>query len=431
MNYKASNKSKQYLNLYFQVHQPRRLRRFQFFDIGSGISYFDDSLNENILQRIARDCYIPANELLLKLIHKYPSVRITFSISGMALEQFQEYAPAVLDSFRTLAATGKVEFLGETYYHSLSFLTDKNEFIAQVGKHKQKIEELIGVSPSVFRNTELIYSDTIGSMMYDLGFKGIYLDGIEGILKGRSPNKVYTHLDKDLMLFPRNYALSDDIAFRYSDPNWNQWPLTPGKFVNWLQQIPAEQNYIGLGMDYETFGEHQKASGGIFKFLEQVISILANLRQFGFINPSEVVKRESAEDILSTSKIISWADQARDLSAWLGNDLQRDAFDSLNKLHHDIIDTNNADLIDDYRHLQTSDHFYYMSTKKSDDGNVHQYFSPYSSPYEAFMNYMNVVADLEWRVKKEIEKQALKFKTQQMESLVTMGINNPSLIGSS
>jgi alpha-amylase len=399
MNSKASTELQQHLNLYFQVHQPRRLSKYQFFDIGSQTPWFDDALNKSIIRRVAHECYLPANKMLLRLIRKYPHLRITFSISGVALDQLQHYAPDVLESFRMLAATGAVEFLGETYYHSLSFLMEKDEFVHQVKQHRQKVVDLLGVLPMVFRNTELIYSDAIGKTVYDLGFDGIYLDGIERVLKGRPASKLYRHPESDLILFPRNYSLSDDIAFRYSDRSWAQWPLTPGKFVGWLNNIPADQNFISLGMDYETFGEHQKSNGGIFQFIEQSISTLAKLKRFRFTNPSEAIKSISADHTLSTAKMISWADEAKDLSAWLGNDLQRDAFDSLNKLHDAILDTDDADLINDYRYLQTSDHFYYMSTKKDADGNVHQYFSHYSSPYEAFMNYMNVLADLEFKLK--------------------------------
>lgn len=388
-----------YLNLYFQVHQPRRLGKFQFFDIGSDKSYFDDELNKDILVRITQHCYLPANEMLLRLIDKYPHVRATFSISGVALEQFQRYAPEVIDSFKKLASTGAVEFLGETYYHSLSFFTDKYEFFIQAAHHQKAMIDLLGVKPAVFRNTELIYSDELGQAVSSLGYKGIYLDGIESVLKGRPVNRLYKHPKSDLVLFPRNYTLSDDIAFRYSDKNWSQWPLTPDKFINWLNQIPAGQNFTSLGMDYETFGEHQKAGEGIFQFFEEVISAVAQREGFIFTTPSEAIKLNMDKEVLPVSRLISWADREKDLSAWLGNDIQRDAFDSLNKLYSPVMNSGSSDLINDYRNLQTSDHFYYMSTKGLEDGEVHQYFSPYNSPYEAFMNYMNVLTDLELRAK--------------------------------
>jgi len=399
--------------LYFQIHQPRRLKNFHFFDIGSNGSYFDDELNKDILARVARNCYLPMNKLLLRLIKKYPQIRITFSITGVALDQLQKHASAVVDSFRALAATGAVEFLGETYYHSLSFLINRTEFATQIEKHREKIIELFGIQPVTFRNTELAYSDAIGTVVCDLGFKGIYLDGIDSILHGRSPNYLYKHPLSDLVLIPRNYRLSDDIAFRYADKNWVSWPLTAKTFVSWLKSIPNEENFICLGIDYETFGEHQMAQDGIFEFMEDVISSVAKLKQFGFATPTEAIKFLPATDAISTTKVISWADQARDLSAWVGNDMQRDAFDTLMKLYPKVMNTSNEAFINTYRHLQTSDHFYYMSTKKDEDGDVHQYFSPYSSPYEAFMNYMNVLADVELRIRNLQAKLNQKTKLER------------------
>lgn len=401
--------SKKYLNLYFQVHQPRRLRKYHFFDIGSNSSYFDDILNKHVMVRVAQDCYGPANRMLLRLLKQFPSLRITFSLSGVVLGQLQEYAPSVLHTFRDLAATGKVEFLGETYYHSLSFLTDREEFTHQVEQHRQKIHHLLGVYPRIFRNTELIYNDEIGKVVADLGFKGVYVDGIEKLLKGRRENSLYSHPDENLVLFPRNYKLSDDIAFRYSDRGWSEYPLTADKFFRWLERIPENEGFISLGMDYETFGEHQKANSGIFSFFEQTITKIATDEKFVFVTPSEATEFLPAGQIASTSRVISWADEARDLSAWLGNHMQRDAFDSLKKLHDSIIESDNEKLMEDYRYLQTSDHFYYMSTKKNADGNVHQYFSPYQSPYEAFMNFMNVLADLEIRVRAD-RRRKQKFR---------------------
>lgn len=390
-----------YLNLYFQVHQPKRLAKFHFFDVGSGRSYFDDKSNREILLRIAEQCYLPANELLLKLIRKFPGFRVTFSISGVAMEQFQEYAPSVIKSFRRLAHTGAVEFLAETYYHSLSYFIDREEFIAQMLLHRQKLYELTGFHAEIARNTELVYSDDIGSTLADLNFRGVYIDGIQQVLGGRSPNAVYRHPTADLALFPRNFRLSDDIAFRYSDKNWNEWPLTGEKFASWLHRQGPEEKLVCLGMDYETFGEHKKADSGIFDFLRDLVASVARTGSLTFATPSEVINALSPNETVTTTKAISWADEARDLSAWIGNNMQRDAFDSLYKFHSSIVESENAELIEAYRHLQTSDHFYYMSTKDGCDGNVHRYFSPYASPYEAFMNYMNVVADIELRLKRE------------------------------
>lgn len=404
------NSDKQYLNLYFQVHQPRRLRKFPFFDVGSDNSYFDDELNEKIVRRIAGECYLPANGLLLELIAMNPELKITFSVSGVALEQFEQFAPAVLKSFRQLAETGSVEFLGETYHHSLSYFISHEEFVEQISLHRRKLHKLLGVEPTFFRNTELIYSDDIGKTVADLGFAGMFIDGIPGVLHGRTPNALYRHPHQDLVLFPRNYQLSDDIAFRYSDRNWSEWPLTGDKFARWLCAIPRHERFVSLGMDYETFGEHKKASSGIFDFLKVFVDAVTESNRFTFVTPSEAVRSVPAEQVISSERAISWADESRDLSAWLGNAMQRDAFDSLYKFHDTIIGNGNRRLIDAYRHLQTSDHFYYMSTKKDQDGAVHQYFSPYGSPYEAFMNYMNIVTDLELHVKALRRTSACKFE---------------------
>jgi alpha-amylase len=391
--------TQQYINFYFQVHQPKRLRRFQFFDIGSSSSYFDEPFNKEIVTRVASSCYLPANEMLLKLIERHPNIRITFSLSGIVIEQLKMYSPCTLDSFKRLAATGAVEFLGETYYHSLASVFDKEEFIFQIEAHRNAMRENFGYDPAIFRNTELIYSNEIGELVSDLGFKGIYIDGLESVLKGKSVNNVYSHPSNNLLLFPRNYRLSDDIAFRYSDQTWSEWPLTSAAFLRWICHIPSGNNFTSLGMDYETFGEHQKKDGGIVRFMEEVLSELAHQENVTLINPSEAAKKIASAGVVSVEDPISWADNERDLSAWLGNDMQKDAFDSLKKLLRQVHRANNSKLSREYRYLQTSDHFYYMSTKKGSDGDVHQYFSPYSSPYEAFMNYMNVLSDMGFRLR--------------------------------
>lgn len=412
------NSDQQYVNLYFQVHQPRRLKKFHLFDVGSDSNYFDDALNKLILRRIAENCYLPANKLLLKLIDKHPEVKVTFSISGTALEQFEEYAPEVLQSFRQLAATGSVEFLGETYYHSLSYFINHEEFVEQVDLHRRRLNRLVGAEPRFFRNTELIYSDAIGKVVSELGFSGMYIDGVGKVLNGRTPNSLYRHPEASLLLIPRNYQLSDDIAFRYSDQNWAEWPLTGEKFESWLACLDQNQRIVSLAMDYETFGEHKKAASGIFDFLEEFILAVVERKKFVFSNPSELGHLLPAEEKISIDRAISWADEARDLSAWLGNDIQRDAFGSLYKFHNFILSNRDTKLVDAYRHLQTSDHFYYMATKKGADGTVHQYFSPYSSPYEAFMNFMNIVTDLELRVDRERQRALplTAFKSQSLAS---------------
>ena len=386
--------NKRYLNLYFQVHQPRRLGQFNFFDIGTGRDYFDDGLNQIIMRRVAKDCYQPANLLLLKLIHKHPGIRVTFSISGSALKQLEVFAPAALESFQMLAATGAVEFLSETYYHSLSFLHSQKEFYAQIKMHDDKIYKHFGVRPTVFRNTELIYNDEIGMMIKGFGFKGIFTDGIERILHGRSPNRLYQHPDKNLNIFLRNYRLSDDIAFRFMQKKWNDWPLTPTKFVAWLAAMQPTENLVTLGLDYETFGEHLKASTGIFQFLEGMLTKVTKHKKLEMVTPSQVISLIKPAGVIDVPESISWADEGRDLSAWLGNDMQRDALETLNRMELKIKETGDQRLLHIWRYLQTSDHFYYMATKEGDDRGIHDYFSPYASPYEAFMNYMNVLSDL-------------------------------------
>lgn len=388
------------LNFYFQVHQPRRIRHLGFFDIGKGHSWFDDELNGRIMRHVAKNCYEPANEMFLGLLKKFPQTRLTFSLSGVVLEQLKQYAPAVVESFRALAATGRVEFLGETYYHSLAGLYDSQEFVRQVELHRQAINDALGVKPAVFRNTELIYSDEIGWLVRNMGFSGIYADGVEKILGRRSPDHLYRHADDDdLKLLLRNYSLSDDIAFRFSNRGWKEWPLTPEKFTGWLEKNPSGDRLISLGLDYETFGEHQKAATGIFSFMKKVISTVAKSKRVRMVTPTEAIQSLPAREKLSVPVPVSWADKERDVSAWLGNDLQRDAFDTMRSLVAEAAEKGDAEAGQYLRYLQTSDHFYYMSTKNGDDGRIHNYFSPYRSPYEAFIHYMNVLTDISLKLR--------------------------------
>jgi alpha-amylase len=399
---KLHQRSEKRLVLYFQVHQPLRLRRFKFFDIGSGSSYFDNELNREILERIARECYLPANMLLLRLIKKNPAVKIAFSISGITLDQLDEYTPEVLYSFRALAETGCVEFLAETQYHSLACMIPGREFEEQVQEHSDKIYEYLGVRPSVFRNTELIYSDDIGNRVAQLGFTGIFCDGVEKILGYRSPHHLYQHPEQNgLKILLRNYRLSDDIAFRFRQ---NEELLTADKYLSWLNGIPADQSLINVAMDYETFGEHQKKASGIFTFLEELLGKIARQKNLRMVTPSEAIREEQPREKLSVPHLVSWADRERDLSAWLGNPIQQDAFDTLTSLESKIQTIGDPVLLKCWRLLQTSDHFYYMSTKTDDDGNVHSYFSPYPSPYEAFINYMNVLSDFTMILNRKISR---------------------------
>jgi alpha-amylase len=383
--------------LYFQVHQPKRLGNIRFFDIGAGNSFFNDYLDRDIVQRVSRECYLPANALLLKTIKKNPGVRVAFSLSGVIIDQLEEYAPEVLESFRALAMTGNVEFLAETYYHSLACMIPGKEFEAQVLKHAEKIQEHFGLRPSVFRNTELIYTDEIGKRVSHLGYEGIITDGLERVLGDRTPNHVFQHPDQShLKILLRNYRLSDDIAFRYTE---NGKVLTVDKYLTWLNGLSNEEQVVNLSMDYETFGEHHKKESGIFRFLEELLTKVSKGNTFDLCTPSEAIAKSKPHSKLSVPYFISWADQERDLSAWLGNEMQRDAFDSLLNLEFDVKNLNDPEMLGQWRNLQTSDHFYYMSTKKGSDGNVHSYFSPYPSPYEAFINYMNVLTDFSMKVK--------------------------------
>lgn len=393
----ARKQQQKNLVLYFQVHQPRRLRKLRFFDIGANKGYFDDDLNSEIIQRIAANCYLPTNALLLKLIRKHPGIRIAFSISGITIDQLEQFAPEALDSFRSLADTGAVDFLTETYYHSLACMIPGNEFEFQVAKHQAKIHTHFGVLSKVFRNTELIHSDQTAERIQRLGFKGVMIDGVEKVLNHNHPNQVFEHANvPDLKLLTRNYRLSDDISFRFSQ---HLSADSAEKYAGWLRALPANNEVINLAMDYETFGEHQKQETGIFSFLENLLTTLASSEDFKFLTPSEAVDTIIARERLNMPGFISWADAERDLSAWLGNEMQRDAFDSLLKLETDVKDLHNRALLSQWRMLQTSDHFYYMSTKNGTDGDVHNYFSPYPSPYEAFINYMNVLTDFALTVK--------------------------------
>ncbi|MBP5218697.1 MAG: glycoside hydrolase family 57 protein [Bacteroidales bacterium] len=384
--------------LYFQVHQPTRLRLYRFFDIGKDSHYYDDFADRTILQRIARRCYLPMNKLLLDLIEKHKGdFKVTFSITGSALEQFDRYEPEVIDSFRKLADTGCVEFLAETYYHSLASLASASEFKHQVEKHSKAIEDHFGIKPTAFRNTELIYSDAIGKQVYDLGFKTMLAEGAKHILGWKSPDYIYTNpLQKHLKLLLRNYTLSDDIAFRFSDQGWKDWPLTGEKFLSWLKA--ADGDIVNLFMDYETFGEHQKEASGIFEFMRYLPEALLGDGSFEFTTPTLAARKHKAIAEISVPDAISWADEERDITAWLGNELQQDAYNKLYEQTEKLALVNDPVLWEDFGHLQESDHFYYMSTKFFSDGEVHSYFNPYNTPYEAFINYMNALSDFIIRI---------------------------------
>ena len=388
---------------YFQVHQPNRLRRYRFFDIGENHYYYDDFANQSIMRKVAEKCYLPTNQMLLDLINEYgENFKVSFSISGTALDQFEQYAPDVLDSFKRLVDTGSVEILSETYPHSLVSLVDEKEFRRQVKLHKDKIKALFGITPKVFRNTELIYSNEIGRMVADMGFIAQLTEGAKHTLGWKSPNYLYQNvLNPKLKLLLKNFRLSDDIAFRFSNRAWSEWPLTAEKYVSWLKAIPEEEKIINLFMDYETFGEHQWAETGIFDFMRALPRVMFAETDFRFMTPTEVVNTFEPVGGYNVPNPISWADEERDLTAWLGNDLQDDAFQKLYSLINDVKTIKNDQIQKDWLYLQTSDHFYYMCTKWFSDGDVHKYFNPYDTPYQAYMNYMNVLTDFMERVKRK------------------------------
>jgi len=399
--------AKKSICLYFQVHQPTRLRLYRFFDIGKDSHYYDDFADRTILRRVAQKCYLPMNALLLDLVKKHKGAfKVAFSISGSVLEQFDRYAPEVIESFRALAKTGDVEFLNETYYHSLASLASPDEFRRQVAEHKKAIEHYFGVTPVTFRNTELIYSNSIGEMVADMGYTTMLTEGARHIMGWRSPNYVYSaETAPKLKLLLRNYIFSDDIAFRFSHNG-----VTAETYLEWLKAAVAEGgDVINLFMDYETFGEHQAANTGIFDFMRYFPEVVIKDKTFQFATPAEVAKKHKAIADIDIPETISWADEERDVTAWLGNELQQDAFNKLYAQLEKLSLIDEPSLWNDFGHLQESDHFYYMCTKFFSDGEVHKYFNPYDTPYEAFINYMNVLSDFIIRVDDEISVLDAKF----------------------
>jgi alpha-amylase len=389
---------------YFQVHQPYRLRHYTIFD--EAADYFDGFKNAQVCRKVADKCYLPTNRLLLDLILRCEGrFRIAFSITGILLEQFREYAPDVLESFQDLAETGCVEFLAETYHHSLSFLFSPGEFASQVQAHKRLIRDTFGQMPRVFRNTELIYSNSLAEAVERLGgFDAILSEGADHILGYRSPNYVYRPPGvRRLKLLLKNYRLSDDIAFRFSNRGWNEWPLRAEKFAHWIHAVNGNGYVVNLFVDYETFGEHQWEDTGIFEFLRHLPAEILKHPDTDFKTPGEVAAAYDAVDVVDVPYFVSWADIERDLSAWLGNPMQHNAITELYNLEGQVKARNDPDLLADWRKLQTSDHFYYMCTKWFADGDVHKYFNPYDSPYDSYINFMNVLDNLRSRCNPEVD----------------------------
>jgi len=393
---------------YFQVHQPYRLKHYRVLDINRNNNYFDEKLNAEIMQKVSRKCYLPANRLILKLIRQHEGkFKVAYSISGITIEQFKKYTPEVLDSFKELAATGMVEFLGETYYHSLASLYDTEEFLEQLQQHRNMIDEEFGLNPTVFRNTELIYQDRLSDLIYEEGFKVILTEGVDRILKWRSPLYSYKNYSKTISLLLKYYMLSDDIAFRFSNRSWPEYPLTVDKFINWVNHLTLSERsgknlFLNLFMDYETFGEHQWEETGIFEFIANLPSAVLQHSHLGFAHPSQCYELSNyQQESLSFPDPVSWADQERDVSAWVENDMQQNAITTLYELLRVIKSKGRNDLLEQARLLTTSDHFYYMCTKYFQDGDVHKYFSPYDTPEQAYIYFINALADLEERINEQ------------------------------
>jgi len=397
--------SKRGITLYMHVHQPYRVREYSVFDTSTDHNYFvegdnnSNRSNEKILNKVADKSYRPMNALLEKLLNKHPDFKVSLSITGTFIEQAEQWAPDVLESFKRLVATGQVEIVAETYYHSLAFFYSRTEFERQVEMHKTKIRELFGVETNVFRNTELAYNDQLAQWADGYGFKGILAEGWDPILDWRSPNFVYKpEGTENIALLLKNYRLSDDLAFRFSNRGWAEWPLTVDKYTQWMEASVQDQPLVNLFMDYETFGEHQWEDTGIFGFFEEFVDRWLEDENNTFYTTSEAIAANEPAGVISMPETVTWADAERDLTAWVGNSMQHEAMKHIYSLEDDIIRTQDTDLIADWRKLQTSDHAYYMCTKWFTDGDVHAYFSPYDSPYDAFLYYINAVRDVRWRL---------------------------------
>lgn len=400
----------------FEIHQPMRLKRYTFFDIGNDHYYFDDFLNEDIVERIARQSYIPAAQTLLRMIEDTKGkFRCSMAITGPALEQIEQYVPELLDLLKKLADTGKCEFVAMPYANSLASLIDPDEFAKQVQVHAERINQLFGVKPKVLRNTELVYSDDIAPQIYEMGYKGVMTEGAKHILGWKSPNYVYSAAScPKLKVLLRNSKLSEDISARFSDTNWAAFPLTADKYIDWVAATPAEEQVINLWMNLETFGGLQPASTGIFQFLEALPRFAAE-KGVEFWTPSDVISKLKPVDSLVVMHPISGIDEARDVTAWLGNRLQNEAFEKLYSVAERVRLCDDRRLKMDYWYLQSADNLYYMSTKHFADGAAHSMFSPYETPFQAFTNYMNVLADFLVRVE---EQYPSSIENEELNSLV-------------
>ncbi len=399
--------------LYFQIHQPFRLKRYRFFDIGNDHYYYDDFRNEDIMHNMAERCYLPANRAVLDMIKSSGGkFKVAFSISGTALDQFEIYAPEVIDSFKELLATGNVELLSETYAHSLSALGDPEEFKQEVKLHKEKVQSIFGVKPKVFRNTELIYSDEISELVYEMGFKGMLTEGAKHVLGWKSPNYMYTScINPQLKLLLKNDKFSEDISMRFNNYTWSEYPLTADKYMSWIASTPESEQLICLFMNYDVLGSLHPAESGIFDFFKALPRYAAD-KGISFSLPSEVFNLLKPVDSISVPYPMSWVDEEKDTSSWLGNILQQEAFRKVNGISERTRLCEDRRIKQDWSYLQSSDHFYYMSTKHMGGGA----FSPYDNPYEAFNNYMNVLSDFILRVNAQFPE---TIENEELNSLLT------------
>jgi alpha-amylase len=412
---------------YFHVHQPYRIKRYRVFDIGKDNQYFNDNSeadlnNRKIINKVAEKSYRPMNKVLLELLKKHPEFRFALSFSGTVLDQFETYAPDVLESFQELVATGRVEILADTYHHSLSFFYSVPEFEKQVAKHAQRIHELFGQKPKVFRNTELSYRNDLAKWCEDNGYLGIMAEGWDPVLGWRSPNHVYRPVGcRRIKVLLKNYKLSDDVAFRFSNKEWASYPLSAETYADWIQAHHGDGSTVNLFMDYETFGEHQWEDTGVFNFIKALPEILLKHPDTSFKTPTETIESYDAVGEIDVPDILTWADTDRDLTAWTGNDIQQDAIASIYAMEKDVLATEDSELIETWRKLQTSDHFYYMCTKWSNDGDVHAYFSPYESPYDAYVAFMNALSDLQLRIQHAVkEKQLQNQKIEKEKDVISL-----------
>lgn len=422
--------------IYFQVHQPFRLRKYTYFDVGFNHEYEDDAANREIFHKVANKCYLPTNAVLLELLKKYSGdFKFSFSLTGTFIEQCKLYNPAVLDSFKRLVDTGHVELIEETYFHSLSFLFSIEEFKAQIALHRELIAKEFGYKPTTFRNTELIYNNNVASVVESLGYKTILAEGADRILGWRSPNYVYRPQGcKNLKLLLRNYRLTDDVAFRFSNKGWSEYPLYAEKYAYWLHELHGKADVINLFMDFETFGEHQWDDTGIFDFLTHLPQYVFKHPEYRFLTPNEVTNKFTPVAELDVHDFMSWADMERDLTAWYGNDLQNDALESIYSIEQKVKEVANPHLLHTWRMLQTSDHFYYMCTKYASDGDVHKYFNPYHNPYDAYINYQNILTDFTLELEKcqiELEPLDATKKSNRLSRLKNFfGFHNKIVDGS-